>query len=450
MGGATTRSAMTSTANSVAGAQLGASTIAVRRSAWNTTTVRTVLCVAAFVVVAFGLGQHVQHMLAVPGVADDSHAGLIDFRDQAYYPVRALLEGNNPYDAARFVREYPAVKVFAPYSPVLLVLFLPFGLLPLGAAQAAYYLVTVVLVLVLARMALRLGGWPATTAQIFAVATLILCSRPGEWNAVLGQFAVLGALAICAALAYGATRPTLAGIALAVSLFKPTYGVPVALLMLARGDRRAAYTGLAIAATVSLAVAAVLAHASGGVGPFVSALANGVAAWRAESGDPLHTVYRVDAAALIARLLGHSPGIAVELAVSALLLGLGALLMRRMQDASSRGAAAGAVAGVGALVTLTGVYHLLYDLLLLVVPVAWLIRQAMQRAESAPRTVFAFIGVLLALPLANYAASERAASLLGPTSVWWHAATAVNAAAPLIGLLLWASMVLLWSRGAAR
>jgi hypothetical protein len=43
------------------------------------------------------------------------------------------------------------------------------------------------------------------------LATLILCSRPGEWNTVLGQFAVLGSLAICAALAYGAERPVLAG-----------------------------------------------------------------------------------------------------------------------------------------------------------------------------------------------------------------------------------------------
>ena len=440
---------MTSTANSVAANHLAAPASAARRSVWNTAAARTMLCVAVFAVVAFALGWHVRHILAVPGVADDSHAGLIDFRDQAYYPVRALLDGNNPYDAARFMSEYPAVKVFAPYSPVLLVLFLPFGLLPLGAAQAAYYAVTVVLVLVLARMALRLGGWRATTAQVFGLATLILCSRPGEWNAVLGQFAVLGALAICAALAYGAERPVLAGVALAVSLFKPTYGVPVALLMLARGDRRAAYIGLAIAALLSLAVAAVLAHSAGGVGPFVGAFANGIAAWRAESGDPLHTVYRVDAAALVARVLGHSPGIAVELAVTALVLGLSALLMRRSQG-TSPGGTAGAVAGLGALVTLTAVYHLLYDLLLLVVPVAWMLRQATQRAGLAGRAVCAIIGVLLALPLANYAASERAAALLGPTSMWWNAATGLNAAAPVIGLVLWASAVLLGSRRPAQ
>jgi hypothetical protein len=124
--------------------------------------VRT-LCVAAFAVVAFGLGWHVRHIL-LPGVADDSHAGLIDFRDQAYYPVRALLDGNNPYDATRFMSEYPTVKVFAPYSPVLLVLFFPSASCTLGA-QAAYYVVTVVLVLVLARMALRLAGGDDSTGS---------------------------------------------------------------------------------------------------------------------------------------------------------------------------------------------------------------------------------------------------------------------------------------------
>src|SRR5262249_54079853 len=114
--GPSPRSAMSSAANSVAGARVGTAAAMTRWSAWNTAAVRTAICVAAFALVALALGLHVWRILAVPGIADDSHAGLIDFRDQAYYPVRALLDGNNPYDAARFVGQYPAVKVFAPYS----------------------------------------------------------------------------------------------------------------------------------------------------------------------------------------------------------------------------------------------------------------------------------------------------------------------------------------------
>ena len=395
-----------------------------------------------FGVVALLLGQHVRHMLAVPGVADDNYCGLVDFRDQAYYPVRALLDGNNPYDAEHFMRTYPAVKVFAPYSPVLLVLFLPFGLLPLEQAQLAYFLFNLGLVLVLARLALRLSGWPATAAQVFGAATLILVSRPGEWNALLGQFAVLGCVATYVALVYGETRPWLAGIGLAASLFKPTFGVPVVLLMLARRDRRAVVIGVGIATLVSLAVTAVLVQASGGLVPFARALATGYAAWRAESGDPLHTVYRVDAAALVARLLGRSPGMAVEMGISIALLGCGCVLLRRVTAAASGERRSALAASMGALIVLTAVYHLLYDLLLLVLPIAWVARRMLRRGRMDRSIVYGLILALLSFPMMNYLASERAATLLGTGSLLWQVGTASNACAPLLGLMLWAVVAL--------
>jgi hypothetical protein len=398
--------------------------------------VPALLSAALFALVAVVFGNHVRHMLAAPGVLDNNYCGLVDFRDQAYYPVVALLDGHNPYDAARYMREYPAVKVFAPYSPVMLWLFLPFGLLPLGLAQLLYYLLSLGLILLFARLTLRLCGWKATAAQVFCVATLILASRPGEWNTLLGQFAVLGAVATYVALYYGQTRPWLAGIGLTVSLFKPSYGVPVAILMLAQRDRRAVATGVTIAGALSLVVAVALVHAAGGIGPFLVVLRDGYAAWRAESGDPMHTAYRVDAAALVARLLGHSPGMAAELSISLGLMGLGAVVVRRLVMPPERQGARALAASLGSLVVLTAVYHLLYDLVLLVLPIAWTIAHLGQRL-AGPRAAAAYPVILglLVLPTVNYLASERAASVLGPSA--WYAATALNGWAPLVALLIW-------------
>jgi len=405
-------------------------------------SLRSLASVAAFGLVAFVLGQHIQHMLAVPGVADDNYCGLVDFRDQAYYPVRALLDGNNPYDPTVYMRTYPAVKVFAPYSPIVLVLFLPFGLLPLAWAQLLYYLLTLGLILLLARLTLQICGWTATAAQVLTGATLILLSRPAEWNTLLGQFAVLGTVAAAAALYYGRTRPWVAGIALTVSLFKPTYGVLVAVLMLAQRDRQAVTIGMIIGAALSLAVASVLVHASGGASAFLQVLRDASVAWRAESGEALHTVYRVDAAALVARLLGREPGMAAEIGIGAGILGLGALAVRRLVTAPRGVATRGLAASVGSLVVLTAVYHLLYDLVLLVLPVAWAITQmTRRRARTRAAALHVLVLGLLVLPMVNYAASERAAAVLGPGALW-RAATVLNALAPLLALLIWVTVAL--------
>src|SRR5581483_4704946 len=57
-----------------------------------------------------------------------------DFRTVVYYPAVAFLAGDNPYDAAAFTRTYPAPFEFPPYSPLTILLHLPFALLPVGAA----------------------------------------------------------------------------------------------------------------------------------------------------------------------------------------------------------------------------------------------------------------------------------------------------------------------------
>lgn len=163
---------------------------------------------------------------------------MTDFYSGGYYPVRALLDGENPYDRARFLELYPVADGFPPYLPVTLALHLPFGLLPRAPAAAAYFATTIALTLVLAWSALRLGGGGGREINVAAVllaAAIILATRPGHWNLMAGQRTLLYVLGTCAAVRFLRERPLLARLGLALAMIKPTFGVPLAILMLAAG-----------------------------------------------------------------------------------------------------------------------------------------------------------------------------------------------------------------------
>jgi hypothetical protein len=396
----------------------------------------------AFAFIAGVLAYHVHSTLALPGVEVEGRAGLLDFRDQAYYPALSVLEGMNPYDGEAHLRRYPVVKILSPYSPVMLALFLPFGMLPLGIAQALYYVANLGLVLALAFISLRLGGWPGTTAQVFGLGTLALLSRPGEWNAVLGHFGALGATAVGATFLFSRSMPTLAGAALAVSMFKPTYGVPLAVLMLAWGARRTVAVGLLLASLMSVPIVGALARSAGGLKALVVDVGRSYSAWRAGYGNAMETPLRVDAAAVVARIFGQDLGTVGELAVSAALLMLGALLMRRLSSASNWDQAPAVAASTASLVILVAFYHQPYDLLLLLPLLTALFTVVWRSGGAFQETIQTIVFGLLLLPMMNYFTFGKPASWLESVGVTRTASASLNGVAVLLALIIWGYVVL--------
>ena len=116
---------------------------------------------------------------------------MLDFYSNQYYPVQALLDGVNPYDATRFMALYPAFHGYLPYAPMNLVLHLPFGLLPPVPAGIVYFILTALLAIVLAHLALRLASVSAGSRRVLLVAAAMLFSRPGQWALLLGQLSIL-------------------------------------------------------------------------------------------------------------------------------------------------------------------------------------------------------------------------------------------------------------------
>ncbi|QFZ24197.1 DUF2029 domain-containing protein [Saccharothrix syringae] len=253
-----------------------------------------------------------------------------DFRDALYFPIREFLDGGNPYSPAVMFAHWPVRQNFNLYQPYHLLLHAPFALPGYRVGAVAFALASLVLLVFLAVLAagrLRLP-LPLGTA---VVATLLVLSQVGKAQLYVGQVNPLVAVGAAGALRWRDRHPGRAAVALALAWLKPQFGLPLALLLFARGSRRVALTGTAVAAAASLVVLVPLVVRTGGVGPFLDV----VAANLAHAGHTSYgavdstTAQRVDLAAVSFRLTGWlPPGAEVVALVGA--LAVSAVLVRRL------------------------------------------------------------------------------------------------------------------------
>ena len=373
--------------------------------------------------------------LNVPGHPELPYYGLQDFRDAFYYPSVSLLDGHNPYNEADYVRRYPVGDDFPLYSPISLAVHLPFALLGIRAAEALFYLLNVALTLVLAALSFRLAGAQATAARVFALGALVMLSRPGHMNLFTGQCTVYVVIGVYVALRFARSRPWLAAGGLALSYLKPTYGVPLALLMLCRRDVRAVLLGTGVGGLVSAAMLPFLVRAAGGVGPLLDSLLKNYLTF---GGKPsVDSIYRIDAVWFFGHLLGSSPEGGADVGITLGILWLGGLavwlLAQRSHDASR------VVSSSLICVTiLTCVYHQAYDALILTFPlvavVGWRGAPAISRLGPAMRAILV---CLFAVPALNYLVSDGGMRLLVGRDPWWFVVTSLNGGAVLAAFLLY-------------
>jgi hypothetical protein len=344
---------------------------------------------------------------------------LIDFRGSVYYPVRAFVEGANPYNKLAYLARYPgAPEGFPPFLPSTLLIHLPFGFMPLRVAQLWYVGLAIVLVVVLARVALRANGESSWTATIAAAAVIVL-SRPGQWSLLVGQVALQATLVSWTALRYATRSPWVSGLALGLATFKPTFGLPLAALMLARGNLKAVGVGALSGFTLNAIPAAILADRSGGFRSYLKSQASAYYAWTGGgSYDVVHSLYRIDLVALAGRVAGRKLAQMERLALTVVVVTVTALLVRRLRRSgtSDYQPLSDAIICIAVLLC---VHHLDYDLLLLVFPLVALVYRRVPGLLEAPRVRAVTLGLFAVLAL-NYVSTQSVLDRFTrqPATVW--------------------------------
>ena len=401
-----------------------------------------VLLAALALIAALGIAAlRVTTLSDIGGVRLSASWALIDFQNIIYYPVRALVDGANPYDRAAYRARYPDAQTFPPFLPSTLLFHLPFGILPLALAKLAYVAFTIGLIVVAGRAVVRANGVTSWASALFAAA-LVTLSRPGQWNLLLGQVTLQAVLLSWVALRFAQSTPWLSGLALGAVAFKPTFAVPLGVLMLARGNVRAVGAGVLFALALNLPIAAILEHRAGALQLLAEDPAKPYHAWtgRGDS-SPKWSVYRLDLVAMGGRIAGRSLPHGVEPVITMLVLVGAALLIRRMRGAESTPGYQTLSEAIICIATLLSVHHLDYDLLLLALPLAALVyRRTPGLLESA--AVRRGMLWLFALMAANYVSTQSVLDRLEPDAPLRAALTSINSLVLLLliaiyGLAVW-------------
>ena len=349
--------------------------------------VKDTLGVLLFCLVLGGMLYRMSQKVLIPGEPKLSEArgteGMGDYRDAVYYPIRAVLDGVNPYDCEtelprsdgqrRYLQDprYPVLNIFPLFSPLILVLFSPFALIEdFRLSMLCYGAFNVALLMVYAYALWRAVGKQPSVGSVAALAGIILLTQPGRANFIAGQVALPLTLALFGALHWGRSKPWLSGLMLTLASFKPTFGVPLGLLMLCRKDIRAAGLGALLSGTIAAAGLLFIFGRSGDLENIVPMLKQNQHELEAHPGvNPATSTARIDGLAATDRWFGRSGGTMLKIVVPLLVLSLAGLAVGKRADDVPNEGAIGIIGLVTILAVLLSIYHLFYDALPLWIPI---------------------------------------------------------------------------------
>ena len=266
------------------------------------------------------------------------------------------------------------------YPPTFLLMAAAFALVPFYAAALTWGLGTLAL-------------FTAAIARISATRRdlLLMLATPAPWlNLYIGQNGALTAALMGFGLILLPARPLIAGIAIGLLSFKPHIGLLIPVALLAARQYRAF-----AAAVVTVAVMAVISIAAFGVAPWL--------AWPARLENLARMIQtaaeteKIESLFGLARGLGMPPDLALWLqaALTATLVALIGWLWNR-RDVSFDLKAAALVAAA----TLATPYQYAYDLPVLTVAQAFLLRYLSQRSPSKGEVYALVIANVLVLAFA--------------------------------------------------
>jgi hypothetical protein len=348
-------------------------------------------------------------------------SAMADFQDVVYYPTRAAMAGVNPYDARPatdggvYYSRFPAGNSFPLYAPLVFVPSIPFALLPLVPAEIAYWFVNLGLLLLLSFIALRLAKLPLRVGTVTALAAFLLLSRPGHANFYFGALALPLSLATVGAWHFAQRRPWLSAVCVAIACIKPTFGGPLVILMLFRGNYRAFVLGLLLAVVLNVAVFAAFLPSEIFCPRRLEMLVHNQAVIDDDPAvDPLKSSSRVDFPFAIERIYGsHFPGY-VRFGITFAVLAMAGWQLRRLppDDEPARLLSL----AIACLTIAICIYHNIYDGLLAVIPAAAAWGALRDSGQIRFRRLLLALVVLFAIPAVHYFSSKQFINLLAEST----------------------------------
>lgn len=384
------------------------------------------------------------------GEFDWTNRGHSDFHNGVYFPSLAFREGVNPYSQAVADR-YLIPRSSPVYSPVVFIWHLPFSFPGLYEADVLFFLCNTAMLGLLAWMGIRMSNQRFRWGIWLVLFAILVYSRPGHVTLFTGYFTVELVIGSIVALHFAATRPFVSGAGMLLASGKPTYILPLILMMLCRRNYRAVVTGLVLCVAGGLIGLGWLASFSAPA-EVIAGISEGHSALHQDATeDPVNTWTRLDLVGAVSKVMNWKPGDLVYFASMFGILAVPGWVVFKTSATERNVGATGLTATIVCLTMLVSIYHHAYDSLLIVVP--WIgitFFRSIDQAEVS-ESIRRVIAVLLAFPLANYLSTRAFLQTTGldPQGWRWELITSANGVCLSIALVLlcWCALKHLNRRG---
>jgi hypothetical protein len=297
------------------------------------------------------------------GAYVNTQIGMFDFHNGVYQPALGLRNGVIPY-SRDLVEKYQVARQAPAYSPFVIASHIPLTYLPLHVAEVVYFLMILAMMAIAAWILIREVRPDLAAYGILPILVVMVASRSGHATLLSGYFTMELVLGTLVALSFAESKPWLSAIGILFASGKPTYALPIGIVMLARGNYRALFGGVGLSIIAALIPLVYLADLHGWQA-IVDSLRTGQEDHLADPTEfPVNTWTRIDLAAVVCKWLRANPGEPILILAMLGLIAWPAWKLRQSKtDGDSNGATtpSGAVAGLAILTTL---YHHAYDALL--------------------------------------------------------------------------------------
>ena len=367
---------------------------------------------------------------------DWSARGMSDFHSMYTY-AKAFRRGLSPYES-HDTEELVMSRPSAPFSPLIFFIMWPLSMLPIHLADVLLCMANLAMIGWIARQVFIYAGVKVNRGWWLAVFGFLIISRAGHITLFTGYFTLLLVIGTLMAFEYGKKSPWLSGIGILLASVKPTYFLPLLIILVFRRNYKAAAIGLLFSCAVVFAGLSWLALDSS-YSNVLATIEHGHDAFRDDPTEfPINTWTRIDLVGMFAKAIDWNPSKFVYLIAMVALLIPPGLVIRKIALTENNPSATGLSAFIGILALLVAIYHHSYDCLLFTVPWLAMVFFGRQTLSYVPRWQQITIGLLLLVPMINYVATLAGRNFLKLEQYGfaWQSITMVNGVCLTLSLLI--------------